>query len=248
VRSLLASGDGGAVGSAGVHVEQHERQVRRSVGNAGGIDLIHRQRGRLLGPETELDGKTCSVTVAYTPSAADAESAALTATSKKPAASASITLIGTGARRVYWTNFNSVNSGTVGRANADGSDVNQGFIIGGSNTIGVAVDSDHIYWTNAADGTIGRASLDGSEVNNSFISGASIPIAAAVDSNHIYWTNTNSLDSGTIGRANLDGSDVNQSFIVAADNPRGWPSTPTTSTGPTSPPAPSSGRTWTGPT
>ena len=38
----------------------------------------------------------------------------------------------------------------------------------------MAVDGQHIYWTNA-DGTIGRANLDGSGVNQSFITGASDP-------------------------------------------------------------------------
>jgi streptogramin lyase len=110
---------------------------------------------------------------------------------------------------VYWAN----QSGTIGRANLDGSSPVQGFIGGGSGPIGVAVDARHVYWTNSGAGTIGRANLDGSGINQSFITGASNPLAVAVDGAHVYWTNAN---TSAIGRANLDGSGVNQSFITGA--------------------------------
>jgi uncharacterized protein YjbI with pentapeptide repeats len=86
----------------------------------------------------------------------------------------------------------------------------------------LAVDYQHIYWTNLNAGTIGRANLDGSNVNPNFITGANTNNSwgVAVDDEHIYWAST--LDQsafpqglGTIGRANLDGSDPNQSFITA---------------------------------
>ena len=45
---------------------------------------------------------------------------------------------------VYWTNDN----GTIGRANLDGTGVNQSFITGlGTSPQGVAVDGAHAYWT-----------------------------------------------------------------------------------------------------
>jgi hypothetical protein len=44
----------------------------------------------------------------------------------------------------------------------------------------VAVDAEHVYWTNFNDGTIGRVDLDGSNPNI-FISGASGPAGVAVD-------------------------------------------------------------------
>jgi hypothetical protein len=93
-----------------------------------------------LGP-----GKSCSVTVQYAPSAAGAsDSATLAASSKKPAASASLTLTGSGAvsRHVYWTNRG---SGTIGLADLDRPNLNQSFIAGAFFAEGVAVDSGHVY-------------------------------------------------------------------------------------------------------
>jgi hypothetical protein len=59
--------------------------------------------------------------------------------------------------------------------------VNHTLISGGSNTLSVAVDSGHTYWTNSAIRTIGRANLDGTEAKQSFISGASNVFGVAVD-------------------------------------------------------------------
>jgi streptogramin lyase len=112
---------------------------------------------------------------------------------------------------VYWAN----QSGSIGRANLDGTNPDGAFIGGGSQPIGVAVDGQHVYWTNAGSGTIGRANLDGSGVNESFITGASNPLGVAADGGHVYWTNAN---TGAIGRANLDGTGVNQSFISGQTN------------------------------
>jgi virginiamycin B lyase len=125
---------------------------------------------------------------------------------------------------VYWANFN---TNAIGRANLDGSGVDQDFIVTATSVEGVTVDSSYVYWSNfgfAASGSIGRANLDGSGVNQRFISGANYPSGVAVDSGHIYWANNgNSLigQPGTIGRANLDGSGVDQSFITAGAYPAG---------------------------
>jgi hypothetical protein len=116
---------------------------------------------------------------------------------------------------VYWADASGT---TIGRANLDGTSVNQTFIIGADGPAGVAVDGKHIYWTNSNTGTIGRAKLDGTGVNQTFITGASGPFAVAVDGQHIYWIN---FGSGTIGRANLDGTGVNQTFITGANGPFG---------------------------
>jgi hypothetical protein len=79
---------------------------------------------------------------------------------------------------IYWGN---VGGRAIGRANLDGSGVNQSFISGASSSVGVAVDSQHVYWANSF-GTIGRTSLDGSGANGSFITGLASPYGVAVNS------------------------------------------------------------------
>jgi hypothetical protein len=120
---------------------------------------------------------------------------------------------------IYWTNPFPV-ANTIGRANLDGSGVDQSFIGGVSGPADVAVDGAHVYWTNLNEqtntGTIGRANLVGTGVDNDFIPGLSGPVGIAVDGAHIYWTATR---SGTIGRANLDGTGVDESFITGATAP-----------------------------
>ena len=103
--------------------------------------------------------------------------------------------------------------GTIGRANLDGSAVNQSFVAGGSRTAGVAVDGSHLYWANYAGHSIGRSNLDGTDPEQSFITGANFPIGVAVDGSHVYWANN--AGGGSIGRADLNGSNVEQNFIAA---------------------------------
>jgi virginiamycin B lyase len=45
----------------------------------------------------------------------------------------------------YWT---SAATATVGRANLDGTGVDQSFITGARTPFGVAVDGAHVYWAN----------------------------------------------------------------------------------------------------
>src|ERR671933_506167 len=120
---------------------------------------------------------------------------------------------------VYWAN---VNTGTIGRAKLDGTDVNQNFITGANAPAGVAVDSAHLYWTNftGTGGAIGRANLDGTGVDQSFINTTAgtiyfvEPFGVAVDGAHIYWT----TPAAVVGRANLDGTGVDHSFIATASS------------------------------
>ena len=116
---------------------------------------------------------------------------------------------------VYWANNV---PGTIGRANLDGTGINQSFIAGADDPRGLAIDDGHVYWANADTGSIGRANLDGSGANPSFIAGSNFPGGLAVDGQHVYWANQL---AGTIGRANLDGSGVDQSFIGGASFPWG---------------------------
>jgi virginiamycin B lyase len=108
---------------------------------------------------------------------------------------------------VYWANRD---AGTIGRANLDGTGVNQSFIAGASSPWGVAVDAEHVYWANSDGNAIGRANLDGTGVDQSFIAGAGTPYGIAVDGQYVYWADN---VSARIGRANLDGSGVNPSII-----------------------------------
>jgi hypothetical protein len=161
-----------------------------------------------LGPK-----KTCGVTVQYSPSAAGAtDTATLTATSKKPAASTSITLKGAGAAtgHLYWATDNGMrDGGTIVEANLDGS--NQQTIVSGLNAPrGVVVDGSHLYWANFALFTISEANLDGSNPHT-IVSGQD-PVGMAIDANHLYWAN----GFGTIAGANLDGS--NPQTIASGQN------------------------------
>ena len=101
---------------------------------------------------------------------------------------------------------------TIGRANLDGTGVDQSFITGASVPDGRRGRRQPrlLGQLHAAD-TIGRANLDGSGVDQSFITGAAIPDGVAVDADHVYWANGT---ASTIGRANLDGTGVDQSFIT----------------------------------
>ena len=113
-------------------------------------------------------------------------------------------------QHIYWTN---PSGNTIGRANLDGTSVDQSFInlSGIAGPDGVAVDGRHIYWTSERPGFVGRANLDGSGVNKSFVpTGDADPFGVAVDAQHVYWTNE---AVGTVGRANLDGSSPDPSFI-----------------------------------
>ena len=127
------------------------------------------------------------------------------------------------ASHVYWSDFN---AGTIGRANLDGTGVDQSFIPGAGHYPNlVAVDDGHVYWANAEmtgvgmlnGGSIGRANLDGTGVDQSFIPGGFIfgvseARGPAVDASHIYWSDIGPAPT-TIGRANLDGTGIEDSFI-----------------------------------
>ncbi len=87
--------------------------------------------------------------------------------------------------------------------------------------IGVAVDSEYVYWADPVGGTIGRAKLNGEDIDESFIvageskctleenveiepgvivieteevTAPSSPRYVAVDAGHIYWTNSGPAD------------------------------------------------------
>jgi virginiamycin B lyase len=123
---------------------------------------------------------------------------------------------------MYWSN---VNAGTIGRANIDGTGVNQSFITGIDAPSGITSDGTYLYWTTGGlndtygTGGVARVALDGvMGRNNTFITGASKPLAVSVDANYVYWANFN---GSTIGRATIGGAGANQSFIAAGSYPYG---------------------------
>jgi hypothetical protein len=127
------------------------------------------------------------------------------------------------AAHIYWTNED---TRAIGRANLDGTGVNQNFVATASFPDAVAVDSGHIYWANLGGFAIGRANLDGTGVNPFFVDAGPYPFGLAVDSGHLYWSHLNlSSDPNAyddaIGRANLDGTGVDQNFIFGAFSPAG---------------------------
>ena len=115
--------------------------------------------------------------------------------------------VAVGAGHVFWANGDF--PGSIGRANLDGSGVDQTFISGASYPFGVAVDAAHVYWANDSN-TIGRANLDGSGVDQSFISGANLPRGLAVDDR---FSPETTITSGPQGLTN----DASPSFGFASD-------------------------------
>jgi hypothetical protein len=117
------------------------------------------------------------------------------------------------ARYVYWTNEA---DGSIGRANTNGTDVNERFVkpVTADSGAGLTVNSRFVYWTSANGGTattILRAKLDGTGVDENFIqTGKANPCGITANDSHIYWAG----DVGSaIGRANLGGTGVNRNFI-----------------------------------
>jgi len=110
---------------------------------------------------------------------------------------------------IYWANETGY---SIGRANNNGTGVNQNFITGLGRVFDVAVDDAHIYWTTWD--AIGRASLDGTDVNPTFITGIK-PTGLTVDDDHIYWSDY----TGYIARAAKDGTGVNRTWIDCLATP-----------------------------
>jgi virginiamycin B lyase len=100
---------------------------------------------------------------------------------------------------------------TIGRANLDGSDVNEDFIEVGTRVCGIAVTKTHIYWANYENGEIGRANINGSDAIPDFINAGS-NAGIAIQGGYIYFT---SNGGSGIGRVKLNGTELNQNFITS---------------------------------
>jgi streptogramin lyase len=115
---------------------------------------------------------------------------------------------------IYWAD---TQHQRIGRANNDGSRVNDNFIATGQLPFALAVDASYIYWANQTSDTIGRANIDGTGANNSFITGVNDPSGVAVNATSIYWSSL----SGSIGKAKIDGTNKNLTFIPGIALPCG---------------------------
>ncbi len=112
---------------------------------------------------------------------------------------------------IYWANSYEM---ALGRANIDGTDVDQSFIDTGYNVpCGIASNTSNIFWNRDS---LDRADIFGQNITQPFIpkvGGCGI----AIDGSHIFWADLETR----IGRANLDGSDVNPKFITGLNRPCG---------------------------
>ena len=124
---------------------------------------------------------------------------------------------------IYWTQGTGATS-TIGRANLDGTGVNQNFITHAAGVqdfdalpsrAAIAVNSSGIFWNNTGSGFIGKANLDGSSPTGTLVqTGPDPSCGIAVDQNFVYW-----LDVGlgqSVGRATVNGANRQTSFINGA--------------------------------
>jgi hypothetical protein len=79
---------------------------------------------------------------------------------------------------IWWTNLL---ADRIGRANLNGTGVDEAFLSGAASPTGIADDGAHVYWANFATNAIGRADVDGSDINQRFITGAFHPEGVAVE-------------------------------------------------------------------
>ena len=154
---------------------------------------------------------------------------------------------------VYWTNTGPlgfggfsdkdtaiIGAGTIGRARigtSKGEEVKPEFITGASNPLGIAVNTDHIFWANSAGfdpddpasshdpnkRSIARASIDGQEVAQNFLPTTSlVPIGVTVSSTNVYFTGNEGEGLAYILRIPLDNPDSgehgNEKFIFVGQS------------------------------
>ena len=115
--------------------------------------------------------------------------------------------------------FSSCDDNTIGRADLDGSQVEQDLISLGASSCpqGLAVAGSHIYWTQLGSGTIGRATLDATGINRRWLNIHSRqgPFQIVADHAHIYWTwgGVDGSPSYT-GRADTNRSHLDRDFLA----------------------------------
>src|SRR3954453_14485778 len=112
---------------------------------------------------------------------------------------------------IFWNN---TGSGTMGKANIDGSSPTGSlFVTGPDPSCGIAADQNFVYWLDTGLGqSVGRATVNGDNRQTNFISGATGACGLAVDPNFLYWGSS----TKAIGRAPVPGGTANNNFIPSA--------------------------------
>jgi hypothetical protein len=134
---------------------------------------------------------------------------------------------------VYWTNTGPLGergagepdepldkAGTIGRAKIDlTEDPEPEFIKGASNPQGIAVNSSHVYWANAAFGdgrALARATIEGEEVEPFFheTHGYGLPFGVALSPTLAYFTsNVHGTGDSYVESVPLEGGEAKALFI-----------------------------------
>jgi len=115
---------------------------------------------------------------------------------------------------IYWTN---TNFETIGRADLDGQNVNQNFIVltGQPVSTGLAADSNNIYWADISHNSIGPGRV-GRAKRESKLYHWLRSLAGLAGWQWIVAISTGPTTGNSLGQADLDGQNVNQSFIPTA--------------------------------
>ncbi|HSS33124.1 MAG TPA: hypothetical protein VLL27_07575, partial [Solirubrobacterales bacterium] len=149
------------------------------------------------------------------------------------------------AEHVYWTNTGPLGeggdsgatdkpvdgAGTIGRAKigaTEGEDPEPAWITGASNPQGIAVNSEHVYWANAAHDTlkrgIGRTTvIDGGAVEQDFfpMREGTVPRGLVLSQSFVYFARDEvDQDGSLLSRIPLDGGEK-ESFVVGKTGIRG---------------------------
>lgn len=114
--------------------------------------------------------------------------------------------------------FSRCQNGTIGRADLNGTHVEEQFIALSAKTCpqGLAIAGDYIYWTQLGSGTIGRARLNGSDIDGLWLNIHSDqgPFQVVADSAEVYWT-WGGVDGSLpfTGRAGSNGTHLDRAFL-----------------------------------
>jgi hypothetical protein len=121
---------------------------------------------------------------------------------------------------IFWGNNDDAIVGpSIGRADRDGTHVDQAFALADGPTVHVAVAHDQVYWNWG--GGIGRANADGTtdatNPTQSFVTGlGTTGEALAADAAYVYWSQGS---TSAIGRVPSAGTPVDNSFVTGVSGP-----------------------------